>query len=216
MDLRQAFRRFKWQPSGTLGVKVLGHRRFVGGHWGQMGKLQLDFMRGRGLEPHHVLVDVACGSLRAGQYFIPYLEPGHYLGIEREQALIDAALAHELAPDVAAAKKPELLVDSRFAFASFSKQPDFGIANSLFSHLSREDIELCLGNLREHSPQCDFYATFRPDDGGTNPKRSSAHADFRYNPEQMAEMGSATGWATEYIGGWGHPTGQHMMRYHQS
>jgi hypothetical protein len=29
-------------------------------------------------------------------------------------------------------------------------------------------------------------------------------------------MGTATGWATEYIGGWGHPTGQHMMRYHQA
>lgn len=213
MRIRGAFRWLGWKPSGTLGVKALGHRKYVGGYWDEMGKLQLDFMRSHGLEPSSVLVDVACGSLRAGRLFIPYLDPGNYLGIEREQKLIDAGLADEVPADVVAEKRPELVVDGVFQFDRFSKRPHVGIANSLFSHINERDIRLCLGNLRDFAPGCVFYATFRLTDGRANPLRSTAHADFRYSPEQMAAMGAATGWASEYVGEWGHPTGQHMMRF---
>jgi len=48
-----------------------------------MGQWQLDFLVGQGLRPWHCLLDLACGSLRAGVRFIDYLEPGHYLGFLR-------------------------------------------------------------------------------------------------------------------------------------
>jgi hypothetical protein len=213
MRIRSAFRWLGWKPSGALGVKALGHRKYVGGYWDEMGQLQLDFMRSRGLEPSSVLVDVACGSLRAGRLFIPYLDAGNYLGIEREQELVNAGLAEEVPPEVVAEKRPEIVVDGAFRFDLFSKRPDLGIANSLFSHVNEDDIRLCLRNLRSFAPNCVFYATFRPSDGRSNPSRSTAHADFRYSPEQMAAMGEATGWGSDYVGEWGHPTGQHMMRF---
>ena len=130
---------------GEKAIRRNGHRGYVGGSWDEFGQLQLDFMVSQGLEPHHVLVDVACGSLRAGVHFIPYLDPGNYLGIEKERLLVERGIELELPPDVYEQKRPELLVSSAFEFDRFSKSPEFGIANSLFTHLTPDVIETCLG-----------------------------------------------------------------------
>lgn len=54
------------KPEGRFGVWMVGHRNYVGGLWDEIGLLQFEFLKSRGLKPHHVLVDIACGSLRAG------------------------------------------------------------------------------------------------------------------------------------------------------
>lgn len=134
-------------------------------------------------------------------------------GIEREQPLIDIGIDEEISRAVASEKHPELVVDGAFRFDRFSKRPDSGIANSLFSHLTPDDTRVCLGNLRSFAPDCKFFATFRPSDGRSNPRRSFAHVDMRYTVHEMARFGAEAGCGAEYVGEWGHPTGQHMMRY---
>src|SRR6476620_10345865 len=74
-------------PHGVEGIRQLGHRDYVGGLWDEIGQLQFDFLVSNGLKPQHYLLDIACGSLRAGIHFIPYLETGHYLGIDKEPEL---------------------------------------------------------------------------------------------------------------------------------
>ena len=64
-------------PEGPEGIRALGHRRYVGGHWEALGALQLDLLRREGLRPSHRLVDVACGALRAGVHLIPWLDAGN-------------------------------------------------------------------------------------------------------------------------------------------
>src|SRR3954467_1442195 len=91
-------------------IKRNGHRRYVGGSWDEFGRLQFDFLVGQGLRPENVLVDVACGSLRAGVHLIPYLDPGNYLGIEKERLLIEGGLEHELPAAVREERRPELVV----------------------------------------------------------------------------------------------------------
>src|SRR5512140_1078727 len=100
-----------------------GHPESVGGLWEVLATLQYRFMLDRGLEPHHVLLDMACGSLRAGARFIPYLDPGNYLGIEMLGKLIDAGVDRELGHKVAAGNSPELVKSDRFELERFSKQP---------------------------------------------------------------------------------------------
>jgi len=39
------------------------------------GAMQLEFLRKEGLQPDDQLLEIGCGVLRAGQYFIEYLEP---------------------------------------------------------------------------------------------------------------------------------------------
>ncbi|HEY7982454.1 MAG TPA: hypothetical protein VID19_13355, partial [Candidatus Eremiobacteraceae bacterium] len=59
--LRRAMRPRKMLPQGAEGVKLLGHRAYVGGIWEEIGKLQFDFLVAHGLRPEHHLVDVGCG-----------------------------------------------------------------------------------------------------------------------------------------------------------
>jgi hypothetical protein len=196
-------------------IRRRGHRGYVGGSWEEFGPLQLDFMVGQGLQPHHVLCDVACGSLRAGVHFIPYLDAGNYLGIEKMGLLVERGIEFELDADVYEEKKPELVVSSEFEFSRFSKSPDFAIANSLFTHLTPELIELCLRNLREVVDECRFFVSFKHvDEPVKNPRTAADWKGFSYTTEQMERFGSAAGWSRgHYLGDWGHRRGLKMFEY---
>jgi len=200
---------------GRLGVDTLGHREYVGGNWEQVGEHQLAFMKRRGLQPQHVLADVACGALRGGAKFIAYLDPGNYLGIEKEAALVKRGIDVELPSELHEEKSPEIVVSPSFEFHLFSKAPDYSLAHSLFSHLNLDEIALCLQNLRAIvSPGSEFYASFfRSKSESPNYQTSHAHRSFLYTTQQMSGMGVETGWAADFLGGWGHDGGQVMMRY---
>ena len=192
-----------------------GHREYVGGVWETHGRRQFRFMIEQGLQPQHVFFDIACGSLRAGVRFIPYLDRGNYLGLDIKQQLIDAGIRYELGPELYEIKKPEFLVSDAFEFDRFSKQPDFALAQSLFTHVIERDILLCLTNLRKKAkPNTRFFATFfEAAHVIENRKKSDPHLPFLYTLDQMTNFGDASGWATRYIGDWKHPAQQMMLEY---
>jgi len=158
---------------------------------------------------------VACGSLRGGVRFIPYLEPGNYLGIDMQSRLIDAGVRKELGEKLSALKQPEFVVSDRFEFDRFSKRPDFAIAQSLFSHLTAGDISLCLRNLRAVAkPGTRFYASFFETERPLkNAEKSDPHGKFLYSRDQMSQFGAECGWSSRYIGDWNHPREQKMFEY---
>ena len=206
------------QVSGRLRGNTSAHRGYVGGMWDEIGQAQIDFMVNRGLKPHHVFIDVACGSLRAGRHFIGYLDPANYLGLDHHQWLIDAGLKHEVPGAVRIEKRPEFVISEGFEFQKFSKRPDFGIAQSLFSHLTKDDIRLCLTNFRAViQPQGRFFATFVPKgflpSDYENPDESADDLAFQYDADELLEIGTLTGWQANYIGDWGHPRGQEMLEF---
>src|SRR5271155_3139558 len=84
-----------------------GPRGFVGGLWHELGELQFRFLVEHGLRPEHVLLDIACGSLRAGVRLIPYLAEGNYLGIDIDGDLIAHGRDVEIGKTLGAIKKPE-------------------------------------------------------------------------------------------------------------
>lgn len=196
-------------------IQQIGHRDYVGGKWEEIGLLQFNFLLTQGLKPQDVFLDIACGSLRAGVHFIQYLNAGNYLGIEKEQDLIDAGIEKELGSAVYDQKKPEIIASSRFEFEKFSKKPSYALAHALFTHLTAEDIQNCMSKLRACvAPGCKFYVTFF--EAGTesrNPNASHDHTYFKYTPAQMSAFGTQTGWIPLYIGEWKHPRGQKMIQY---
>ena len=200
---------------GWFGIRLRGHRVYVGDQWEELGRLQFDFLRAEGLRPDDVLLDVACGSLRGGVHFISYLDPGHYLGIDKERSLISAGLRKELPRGLKEAKRPEFVVSQRFEFERFSRLPDVALAQSLFTHLPPAGIEQCLRNLLRHSkPTTRFYATFNEsEEPVSNPVAPHDHRAFRYTRGEMQAFGERCGWNHRYIGAWGHPQHQVMVVY---
>lgn len=199
---------------GEEGIRQLGHREYVGGLWGELGRLQLDFMVDQGLLPSHCFLDVGCGALRGGVLFISYLDPGNYLGIDKEPGLIRAGIEHELGREVYELKRPELVVSAAFEFESFSRKPRFSLAQSLFTHFNQQDLGLCLTRLRSFvEPGHTHFATFFEGDSSDNPARSHSHLGFRYSVKEMEGFGVRSGWRPTYLGDWSHPRHQVMMRF---
>jgi hypothetical protein len=202
-------------PEGNDTVEQIGYRSYVGGFWDQLGQLQFDFLKKQGLRPSDVLLDIACGSLRGGRFFIPYLDRGNYLGIDKEPSLVEAGRKYEVTPEVWTARMPEILINDSFEFEKLSRRPTFALAQSLFSHLEPDDIERCLARLFPVAESgCRFFATFFESNlVRFQLRRSHSFRNFRYTSQQMSKFGENQGWKTKYIGNWDHPKRQKMMLY---
>lgn len=198
-------------------IREMGHRTFVGGDgrfWEEIAKLQYDFMISEGLMPEHVLLDVACGSLRAGRLFINYLAPGNYLGLDKEIDLIIRGVADELGINTFVEKRPVFVVSENFEFNNFTKQPDYVLAQSLFTHLTSAGIYNCLKSLRQFiTGKVVFYATFFESlSAYENPPESDSLESFIYTRDQLKTLAELSGWKMHYIGDWGHPRGQKIVK----
>jgi hypothetical protein len=53
-----------------------------------------------------------------------YLDPGNYLGIDKEPKLIEFGISRELGRDLEKERRPQLIVSERFEFKMISKRPD--------------------------------------------------------------------------------------------
>jgi SAM-dependent methyltransferase len=198
------------KPQGPEGIHQLGHRAYVGGMWDEIGRLQFDYLVSEGLRPHHYLLDIGCGALRGGRFFIEYLEYGRYYGLDRHVDLIHAGIS-ELG-SLYAAKEPTLWGSDSFDMVFHADSFDYALAQSLFTHLTPGLIALCFANLRQViAPDGVFYATYF-EGTGPNPSEPHDHGRFEYTRAEMEAFGGDR-WKTEYVGDWGHPRGQVMVRY---
>ena len=197
-------------------IKAIGHRAYVGGHgpqvWYGIGKRQYHYLVSQGLQPSDRFLDIACGSLRLGQWLIPMLDTGNYFGLEAEPSLVEAGLKNEMLYDLAEMKEASFGYGYDFDFG-FVPSFDMAIAQSLFTHLTPEDIHLCLTNLAgvAHEDSILFFTyhegvEMRPDGP------SHANKSYRYPQNRIAEIAEGAGWSCEFIGDWGHERGQLMVK----
>jgi hypothetical protein len=208
-------------------IKRGQHREVVGGLWDELGQLQLDFLMGQGLRPEHTLLDIGCGALRGGVKLIPWLKPGGYWGIDRNAALLDVGYAIELGRLRLTDRQPraQLVQLEDFEFASLPARFDMAIAQSLFTHLSLNRIRRCLARLAPamETGGCLFASFFELDDPAQReepvvyqPGGLISHSDrsfYHYHRSDFAFAIAGLPWSLSYIGDWGHPRGQRMVRF---
>ncbi|MEN8154329.1 MAG: class I SAM-dependent methyltransferase [Acidobacteriota bacterium] len=201
-------------PEGNLGLSVIGYKNYVGGKWDEIGNLQFEYIIGQGLKPDNCFLDIGCGALRGGVRFIEFLNPGNYLGFDKEEKLIKIGKKKVLTRKILDERKPEFKLSDNFDFSGFSKIPDYSLALSLFTHLSDKDIQVCMKNLRKFVNKGHiFYATFFEGNSSNNPSTSHSLDHFDFTRNEMAGFGNENGWKPEYIGDWGHPRDQKMFKY---
>lgn len=140
------------------------YRAFVGppARFDLLAASQFQLMTSLGLRDTHTLLDIGCGSCRAGRLFIPYLRPGGYFGLEPEQWLVEEGLAQELGGDIVRIKRPTFLHNTNFTVTEFGRQFDFLLAQSILSHTSETQLRRCLSQAREvMHPESIFAANFK-------------------------------------------------------
>jgi SAM-dependent methyltransferase len=199
------------------------HRDAVGGLWEEVGSLQLRFMQQQGLRSADRLLDIGCGALRGGIHFLRYLEPGCYYGIDANASLI-AAGQMEVERAGLREKRPQLLVTDAFEVARFGVMFDYVLAVSVFTHLHANRVLRCLLEVRRvMAPGAGFFATVfeAPAPGHLAPIAhqpggitSFFDADpFHYAQAEMAHLGHRAGLEVGFLGDWGHPRAQTMLRF---
>ena len=206
------------------------HRYEVGGYWGELGKLQLDFLTSQGLEPTSRFLDVGCGTLRAGVHLADYLDPGNYYGIDIDEQLLTTGYTLELSAEQRQkVPRDHLRCTDRFD-VDFGVQFDQAIAQSVFTHISFNDIRLCLYRVARHMKiGGKFFVTFveaPPDfplDGVLYQERERSSSTrgprkryternpFWYWPGDLEWAASFAPWRFRYVGDWGHPRNQKMV-----
>jgi SAM-dependent methyltransferase len=98
-----------------------------------MGATQFRLLCSLGLRARHRLLDFGCGSLRAGRFFLSYLDKGNYYGVEPNGWLVEEAIAKEIGADLVRLKEPHFEHGDDFT-VNFPEKFDFILAQSIFSH----------------------------------------------------------------------------------
>jgi ubiquinone/menaquinone biosynthesis C-methylase UbiE len=185
--------------------------------------LQFNFLCEQGLQPHHHLLDVGCGSLRGGVRFISYLEPGHYYGIDKSQELLDAGWG-EIDIVNLQARQPTLARLEDFNFQMLGQTFEYALAQSVFTHLPLNSIVRCLVNVdRVLCSGGIFYSTFFENCEGKQNLEPLIQGDgivsyydknpFHYTLDAFVWACEGTMLEVEYIGNWKHPRNQRMLAF---
>ncbi len=139
------------------------YRAYVGppDDYDLLSSIQAGLLFASGLRETHRLVDVGCGSLRAGRLLIPYLRPGHYFGIEPNRWLVEEGIKRELGDGITRVKRPTFRFVEDFSLDAFGVAFDFAVAQSVFSHTYPDLTLTGLQQIaRALAPEGMLFATF--------------------------------------------------------
>lgn len=183
----------------------------VGGKWEEIGKLQYDFLITKGILPKHRILDIGCGTLRAGRYFIKYLLPNKYTGIDISSAAIDYANKLVIEEELSD-KEPRLVLSSNkdLKFKEFLNEKfDYILAQSVFTHLKPEHICECFENISIiMTKESLFYFTYWEADE----IKQVGLKDFTYPFAFFTDLAEKYGYLiSDCSHDYNHPRGQKML-----
>lgn len=177
-----------------------------------LSAIQFNLLTALGMRDTHYLLDIGCGSLRAGRLFIPYLRARRYYGIEPLKWLIQEGIDSEIGESMIRIKSPTFSHDSDFTLSVFQRQFDFMIAQSIFSHASQAQIRCCVEQARVAlKPGGVFAATFFEGPENYTGNKWVAKAD--YTMAHMRTMIEEAGMVCTPIA-WRHPDPQQWILIH--
>ena len=172
---------------------------------------QFNVLTEHGLREQHFLLDVGCGSLRAGRLFIVYLLAGRYFGVDPNRRLVREGLRLEVGRDMARRKGPTFRYESDFSLTRFGRRFDFVLAHSIFSHASPDQIRRCLAQVRDVlRPRGRFVATYVKGDTDYDGGEWVYPGVVRYRAETISAMAEECGLQVEELDR-AHPNQQTWM-----
>jgi len=202
------------------------HRNIIGGMWDELGSLQYNFLKEQGLNPNSTLLDIGCGSFRAGIHFVKFLNKGNYYATDVNEQIVNAGYTKEIDRLGLSNKftKDNIQISSDFDLKKFNTQFDYIIAQSVFSHLPSMEFKKCLQSIREKTNKhSSFFATFFICPNNFEFKKSFTHElgrittfpnkdPFHYTKNEIESIAEICGWKLEFLKGWNHPRSQKMAK----
>jgi SAM-dependent methyltransferase len=189
------------------------YRAFIGPPqlYDLLGASQFNLLTLLGLRETHTMLEIGCGSLRAGKLFLAYLLPGRYHGIEPEEWLLNDGIQHEVGADLINLKQPRFLHDRNFSLSAFNTQFDFLLAQSILSHTSQAQIKQCLSEAKKvMKPSSIFAATYHRGDVNYEGDKWVYPDVIPYRREFIIDLIANEGFQVREIE-WSAPNGQYWL-----
>jgi hypothetical protein len=124
-ELLDVRRRHLLEDSMGFRGQLEEHRRF-----------QIAFLKARGLDPSHSLLEIGCGPLTGGIPIIEYLLPGHYYGVDIRGSVLNLAW-REVGLAGLSARNPRLICSDSFGANELGDQEfEFALSFSVLYHLN--------------------------------------------------------------------------------
>lgn len=154
----------KLQQSGIhLGSPL---RLFVDG-----GRKQLMLLLSEGLRPEAKVLDIGCGSLRAGYWLIHFLNRGCYFGLEPDEEMLRGGTDFILEPGLLEERRPIFDSNADLDFSVFGTRFSYFLARSVWTHAPKSAILKMLDGFVAHAEEGGVFlasylraARFRGDD----------------------------------------------------
>lgn len=162
-----------------------------------------------GLREWNYVCEIGCGSLRAGRLLMTWLLPGRYCGIEPERWLLEQGIEREVSQGLVDLKRPRFDHNTDFDLSVFDEAFDLVIAQSIFSHASRAQVEQCLASVRSsiHHGSI-FLCTFVLGEHDYTGSEWVYPGCVTFREQTVHQIAAEAGFAATRIDYDGHPTGQ--------
>lgn len=117
--------------------------------WRKKRAFQINFLKKHGLQPHHRLIDVGCGTLRGGIPIIDYLDAENYTGLDvREMVLEEARM--ELVESGLEHKQPRLALSDDFDSLELGAPFDYVWGYAVLIHMTDDISAACMRMVSRH------------------------------------------------------------------
>jgi len=161
-----------------------------------VGKEFLTYLQEHGLRPEHHLLDYGCGILRGGLQFVPYLEPGHYVGVEISGARLEQGRRLMDEAGISGDSYSTILVHDCSLDELGERKFDYVWAHAVLMHMPEQDIKTLLCSLQKHlSPGATFFFTFFSSESlGADRITKDQVRDFYYPTEYLKGIFESMGY----------------------
>lgn len=174
-----------------------------------IGAQQFCVLTQHGLRAHHKLLDIGCGCLRGGKFFINYLDTGNYFGIEPDKELVDLGIENELGTDTLVRKQPMFYYGDDFDTYQFLVKFNYVLAQSIFSHANQQQIKMCLHNVKQAlEPRGKFVFTYFVGENNYTGEEWRQMPSATYRREWMKDQVGRAGFNIYSELKYAHPAGQ--------
>jgi hypothetical protein len=150
-----------------------------------------------GMSPDASVLEVGCGCLRTGYWFVQHLNPDRYCGIEPNAKMLNAG-RELILRGLEAEKSPRFSNNEDFDFGVFGRRFDFVVAFSIWSHASKSQIETMLDQFkRTASPGAKFVTSWIPPRDDMPDYQGAAWVGRSHKSNQPGLIAHSQTWLTE-------------------
>ena len=179
--------------------------------WLELGERQFRYLIDHGLRPDHRMLEIGCGNLRAGWWFIDYLGVGAYTGVDISSEILTAA-GVTLTERNLHRKRPRLLWVDDMGFPGLPDAAfDVVHAHSVFSHSPAEVVEAAFAGVRRVIAPGGFF-DFTYNESADGRYWGALREDWFYPTVMLVEMAQRHGFTTVPMPDWMHPQAKLRLR----